>query len=218
MSRSRPRTSSASIRRYCSRRRARSSRSLRSSAGSPSPAARASAIAATSRFARSRARRTRCRKYRSPPLVVSIPANRSTASTARSRRASMSASRSARSSSALRSVSAGPRPTPGGAPVTPATPAPPWVSSESAPRRSAKHSSKSDEKTARSSGRLISVACIAMRKASRSRRSTCRIADAASSTSPSETSTPPSLSAANRRSSIARMPSPASVTSCRASR
>ena len=94
----------------------------------------------------------------------------------------------------------------------------PSAGSESAPRRSGKHSSKSDEKTARSSGRLISVACIAVRKASRSSRSTCRIADAASSTSPSETSTPPSLSAANRRSSIARMPSPAGVTACRASR
>ena len=74
---------------------------------------------------------------------------------------------------------------------------------------SGKHSSKSDAKTARSSGRLMSVACIAVRNASRSSRSTWRIAAAASSTSPSDTSTPPSLSPANRRSSIARMASPA---------
>ena len=111
LSRSRARTSSASMRRYCSSRRARSSRNLRSSAGSPSAPQRAPRPSRQREGSRGRGHAAHGGGSTARHLfVVSIPANRSTASTASSRRASMSASRSARSSSALRSVSAMPTP------------------------------------------------------------------------------------------------------------
>ena len=132
--------------------------------GMSSADARASAIAATSRFARSSARSTRWMKYRSPPLVASMPANRSTASTASRRSVSMSASRSASQQRSSTGRRRGCR--------RPGRSSPARGRDRSARRRSrrvvdrrfGKHSlEERPRRLARSSGRLTSVACIAVR-------------------------------------------------------